>query len=143
MKFISCAWTTPAVLTMNKTCTRRDWKPSHAASFRVGDEVLLMDKVPFHHGKGIAIVRITHPVIRQSTLQMPSSDWEAEGFAYLSSIGAQVNGMTPRQLWDQWLTQPHMLYVIRWEYVKLLAPAPSPHWSQDITPDLFAQARPP
>lgn len=116
MKIISCAWTTPAVEAHIKTCTRRGWPGHYAKQFHLGDMVQLYNKLPRCHGSLICLARLTADPILQSTAEAPETDWIAEGFQYLSSIGATVNGFTPEQLWAQWHDKPELLWVVRFEY---------------------------
>lgn len=117
MKIISCAWTTPAVEARIKTCTRRGWPASYAKQFHKGDMVQLYDKLPRCHGKLICLARLTADPELQLSSKAPNMDWIAEGFQYLSSIRATVNGFTPEQLWKQWHDNPELLWVIRFEYI--------------------------
>ena len=64
-------------------------------------------------------IRHTLAPYKESTADIPNSDWEAEGFAYLESIGATVNGMPPRQLWRIWKElEPVELWVVRFEIIQ-------------------------
>lgn len=56
---ISFAWTTAALLSGQKSVTRRDWQQKYAAQFRPGDLVDAWDRLPRAHGKKVATIRIT------------------------------------------------------------------------------------
>ena len=118
MPIISFAWTTPAIKARLKTCTRRDWNDDYARRFRAGQLVAAYDKSPRYGGKQIVILCLTEKPYKEPYCQVPDSDWEAEGFAYLESIGARVAGMTPRELWNIWKQSPVEGWVIRFEYVE-------------------------
>ncbi len=117
MIIISFAWTTPAILARRKTCTRRDWNDAYAARFKAGQLLAGYDRSQRFHGHQIAVIRLTRKPYKESSALAPDRDWEAEGFAYLSSIGAKVDGMTPEELWNDWHENPRQLYVVRFEIV--------------------------
>ena len=94
---IAFAWTTPALVTGNKTCTRRDWKETHARRFRVGDLVAAYDRQPRHGGHWVATLRLTATPVFSS--ELPEEDWEREGFRWLSARGAKVGGHSPEVIW--------------------------------------------
>ena len=120
MRIISFAWTTPALLARRKTCTRRQWLHSTAERFQSSELVQAYDKQPRFKGKKVGIIRLTEMPYLESTAKAPDSDWEAEGFAYLESIGATVNGLEPRQLWRNWRElEPEELWVVRFEVVEV------------------------
>jgi len=56
MKIISFAWTTEALLSGNKTVTRRTWKKQLV---NVGDIVQAYDRSPRFKGKKVALIEIT------------------------------------------------------------------------------------
>ena len=118
MRIISFAWTTPALLAGRKTCIRREWDDKYAQGFHEGDLVAAYDKSPRYGGKRVATIRLRDNPYQQSTMKVPFSDWEKEGFAYLAEIGAKVNGKTPHEVWDHWLTHNQMVWVVRFELVR-------------------------
>ena len=97
---IAFAWTTPALVTGNKTCTRRDWKETHARRFRRGDLVAAYDRQPRHGGRQVATLRLTATPVYSS--ELPEEDWEREGFRWLSEKGARVQGHPPEVIWRAW-----------------------------------------
>ncbi len=120
MRIISFAWTTPALVAGHKTCTRRDWAPGWAVRFQTGDLVAAYDRSPRYRGKQVAVVRLTARPYPESTRDAPETDYEAEGFAFLSKIGAKVDGMTPEALWRLWHISARLLYVVRFELVEVM-----------------------
>lgn len=78
---ISFAYTTPAFLARRKTVTRRDWDDDYARSFMVGRVFSAFDKQPRFGGVRIGRARVV-AIDKQPLVQMPDSDYEAEGFAY-------------------------------------------------------------
>lgn len=122
---LSFGWTTPALLAGAKTCTRRDWKPEHAARFKAGMLVDAWNSLPRNVAKNprkVAVIRLTQDPVLEFTTDAREDDWFAEGFDYLNQHGALINGVSPAALWDQW-TSPdtgRQLYVVRFEVVELL-----------------------
>lgn len=121
MKIISFAWTTPAILARRKRCTRRDWNDDYADRFNAGDLLAGYNRSPRFGGHQISIIQLTVKPYKEPLRDVPDSDWEAEGFAYLSEIGARVNGITPQQLWDTWKQTPDPEWVVRFEIVDLIS----------------------
>ncbi len=117
MNIISFAWTTPAIQAKVKTCTRRDWTDDYARRFKSGQHLMGYDKNPRIGGKPFQEVVLTLAPYKERYCDVPSSDWEAEGFEYLDSIGAEVHGMTPGQLWQIWLSDTTLVWVVRFDYV--------------------------
>lgn len=121
MRIISFAWTTPALVTGNKTVTRREWNDRYGESFRAGEMIAAYDRNPRFRGRHVATIRLTEKPLR--TTLIPREDWEREGFAYLESINAKVNGRTPRELWEDWLSDPlglaRSFWVVRFELVSV------------------------
>ena len=56
---------------------------------------------------------------KEGLYQVPDSDWQEEGFEYLTQIGAKVNGLTPRDLWNIWKQSTKEEYVVRFQIVEL------------------------
>lgn len=122
---ISFGETTPALLAGRKTVTRRNWSPSHAAKFSAGMLVDAWNTSPRNVSKQphkVATIRLTAAPVLEALRQVPSEDWEAEGFEYLSEHGLKVFGVTPEQLWNQWIRHGNQekLYVVRFEVVEVL-----------------------
>lgn len=115
MRILSFAWTTPALISGHKTCTRRDWSERYARTFHKGDYVRAYDRSPRNGGKPVAIIRLTCDPLYVSSL--PPADWYHEGFNYLAKIGATVNGLSPVDLWINWTLRPRKVWVVRFELV--------------------------
>lgn len=116
MKIISFARTTPALIARQKTVTRREWTDAHAARFKVGELVQAWSASPHRRGHRIGIIRIT-ALNKEPTRQIPETDWEAEGFAYMAANGLELaKDVSCRELWEQWRTDAtHVTWVIRFE----------------------------
>lgn len=80
---ISFSWTTPALLAGAKTVTRRQWKDSHAAKFKKGDQVDAYDRLPRVGGKPVGTIRIQRDPYREPICLMPDTDYFNEGFEYM------------------------------------------------------------
>lgn len=118
---VSFAWTTAALRAGAKTCTRREWKPSHARHFREGMKVEAWDHSPrTRDGRKVATIRVTTAPELQSTAQILDSDWEAEGFAWITKFGTPDDAKLARAIWDAWHARPRVLYVMRFELISLV-----------------------
>jgi hypothetical protein len=120
MRIISFSWATPALLTQHKTVTRRDWSDNYAKQFKKGDIVQAWDKSPRYGGKHVADIKLTCDPYRADTCDVPATDWQEEGFQYLTQIGAKVNKQTPINVWQGWVECPENLWVVRFELVRLI-----------------------
>lgn len=120
MKEISFAWTTPALLAGRKTVTRRAWSDDYARRFRAGELVTALDRQRRYRGKPVAVIRLTQAPYFESTVKAPDTDWEAEGFEYLTGIGAKVDGHAPEALWRRWRWIGEDMWVVRFELVEVL-----------------------
>lgn len=117
MRIISFAWTTPALLARRKTVTRREWTPEYAAGFHPGDLVAAYNRSPRNGGRQVAVLRI-QSVILESTIVMPDSDYEAEGFVYLA--GRRIGKHDAS--WEgfrQWRNDDEDMWVIRFDVVEI------------------------
>lgn len=119
MLWISFGWTTPAMHAQQKNCTRRNWARRYAAMFDAGQVCIWADTVSFADEKPQGRIRLLEKPYQESTADISESDWEAEGFAYLASIGADVDGQLPRQFWDNWKANPVTLWVVRFAFVEV------------------------
>ena len=117
MRIISFAWTTPAVKAKIKTCTRRDWDDNYAKTFKAGQHLMGYDRTPRVGGKPFQEIVLTMAPYKEAYCQVPDSDWEAEGFAYLESIGATLHGLPPHILWAHWKIDDSPVWVVRFDYV--------------------------
>jgi len=139
---ISFAWTTPALLAGVKTVTRRDWDDEYAARFRVGQLVAAYDRQPRYRGRQVATIRLAQAPYLQSTADAPESDWQAEGFAYLESVGAKVDGMRPKVLWRAWHVYPQEMWVVRFELVEVVGAQAAVATPESLPMDMALGATP-
>jgi uncharacterized protein YqfB (UPF0267 family) len=122
VKVISFAWTTPALVAGRKTVTRREWSDAYAARFHEGDLIQAWNRQPrFKGAQRVATIRLTADPYPERLCDIPDEDWEGEGFAYLTDIGATVQKITPIELWAHWKVTDDRLYVVRFELVEVLA----------------------
>ena len=113
---ISFAHTTGALLSGQKTVTRRDWADRHVTHFHEGDLVQAWDKLPRAHGQHVANIRLTTAPQREPLLVMPDSDYEAEGFGWLYAFYKDL----PREIWGTRITNRRQLsreWFERWRRV--------------------------
>jgi len=122
MKIIAFDKTTLALLAGRKTVTRRDWTAKHAITFHAGEFVQAWNHTPRVKGANrIGTIRLTAAPSWEYSQSIPTSDYEAEGFAYLDEQEMTLgDGVYPRELWDDWFTDPVMLWVVRFELVEVL-----------------------
>jgi hypothetical protein len=126
------------LLARQKSVTRRDWTGPYAAKFREGELVQAFDRNPRFGGKQVAVIRLTQTPYLERTSAIPEEDWQGEGFEYLQSIGAKVDGLEPRVLWKAWKLQPQWMWVVRFEVVEFSSQQPP--WEQRaslLQPSLF------
>lgn len=136
MKIISFAYTTPALTAGAKTVTRRDWRPEYAARFRAGELVAAYDRSPRARGRQVATIRLTQRPCYQPMVEMPDSDYEAEGFAWLLAHPAHlpktIGGLPTtlheftREGFEHWRTYGEAMWVVRFELVAVLNTEPLP-----------------
>jgi len=101
MPIISFAWTTPAFVARQKTCTRRDWNDRYAKQFVPGRMAQAWDQQPRYGGRRIGTIELLS-MTRERYCDAPPGDWWEEGFAFLQAAGARVNGYQPFDLWTEW-----------------------------------------
>lgn len=82
MKSISFGHTWPALVARAKSVTRRQWKAAQAKTFHAGDQVLALDKDRRAGGQPIAELRLVDDVRSERLIDMPDSDYAAEGFSW-------------------------------------------------------------
>lgn len=120
MMHISFGHTTPALITGNKTVTRRDWKPRHAAHFKAGMVCGALNTDQRVGGQKVGEIRLTAAPLHESTTLAPDTDWWDEGFSFLSDHDLKVFGASPVAIWRQWLYEaPVTLWVVRFELLSL------------------------
>lgn len=136
-KWISFAWTTPALRAGVKTVTRRQWNPDYARRFKAGDEVIAYDRQPRNGGKPVARLRLTHDATYEPDAAAPDSDYVAEGFEWFwlheCERSFEANGDAPapgfseiadRCGWDgfdAWRQRGGSSWVVRFELVELVS----------------------
>lgn len=82
---LAFSWTTEALLSGKKTCTRRTWSDRTAlrwiSAYQQGKQVhQAWDKTPRVRGaKKVGDIRLTHMPYQERLADMPDSDVEAEG----------------------------------------------------------------
>lgn len=117
---ISFDWTTPALMAGFKTCTRRLWKPRHAARFHQDQLCQGWDHQP-RTGKGSLMtwIRLTQAPYWEAMADMPDSDYQAEGFEYLSQHPELVRANCPIDpSWEgfqRWRDSGGGMYVVRFK----------------------------
>lgn len=104
---LSTAWTTLAVIAMEKTETRRDWSPKQIALARKQMEsrkrVDLWDKSPRFKGKPYGSCLIVSLIEQEDASTIPDEAWSKEGFHLLSAIGASfMKGLEAPDVWRNW-----------------------------------------
>ncbi len=139
MIIVSFARTTAALIAREKTVTRRLWqdpyfarmKKAFDAAIANGERGLLAQAwsaSPHRKGKKVGIILITS-LTRERTTDIPDSDYEAEGFAYMVKHGIQLGRNLDCQLmWQTWRETPLVTAVVRFEVVSIEA---------GITPEQF------
>lgn len=118
-QIISFAWTTPALLAGEKTVTRRNWKDRHARLFHAGDVIRAYDKSPRFKGRHVATITLTADPTLQCACDIEPHEYALEGFHYLDSIGAKLDGKSPREVYDGWLHSTDTLYVVRFRLLSI------------------------
>lgn len=119
--YVSFAWTSPAYVARRKRCTRRDWPDHYAEKFVIGSEHVATSRQLRYGGHPIGTFGI-EDIYKGSSAKVPDGDWEAEGFAYLTQIGAMCGKRTPRQIWDEWFEHPMDLWVVRFQILTISVP---------------------
>lgn len=121
---ISFAWTTPALLAGQKTVTRRDWTPQHAARFHAGqllDAWNYSPRVVQRNPHKVAVIRLLQDPYLELSSEIPAADWYAEGFEYAMQHDLRFrHDVTAKDVWEFWKAEPHYQWVVRFEVVELL-----------------------
>lgn len=123
MKIMSFAWTTPALIAGKKTCTRRAWKADYARRFKKGDSIAAYDRSPRFGGHQVATIRLTCDPCYEPMVDMPDSDYEKEGFAYLNENRHLLPKSMPYDVspagFRDWQNDGSSMWVIRFEMVEI------------------------
>lgn len=122
MMILAFAMTTDAVRARRKRVTRRVWTDRHHEQFvkRIGQLVEGWTKSPHRGGVAFCTVRIT-AVYKEKTCLIPDSDWEDEGFAYMTENGINLErDLSCEKMWRLWRQdQDKVTSVIRFEVVQI------------------------
>jgi hypothetical protein len=114
------------LLADEKTVTRRDWTERHARQFRAGELIAAYDRNPRFGGQHVATICLTHVPVFDPLRNMPDSDYEAEGFAYMTMHGLRlsVNGPLPtRDYFELWRRSGDSMWVVRFRLVMIIPEA--------------------
>jgi len=114
---ISFAWTTPALLSGEKTRTRREWSDEYAKRCKVGDLIQAYDKQPRFKGKKVAVIKIIG-IKKEDITLMPEDDYFKEGFAYLERVGKKIFNQDPKIAFKEWREEGGKYWVIDFELVE-------------------------
>jgi hypothetical protein len=124
MKIISFAYTVPALLANRKTCTRRAWNDDYARRFKKGDMIKAYDRSPRFGGKQVAIIQLTCDPTYEPMIEMPNSDYWAEGFGYLNENRHLLPKSMPYDVslagFRDWQNDGSSMWVIRFKVVEIL-----------------------
>lgn len=126
---ISFGWTSPALLAGEKSETRREWNRVYlqrmVRHYRQGRTILdawntsprnvRADPRP---GK-IATVMLTDEPRIETIETADGGTWAREGFEYLTLHGFRLDGLTPMELWSQWVENDPPLTVVRFKVIDL------------------------
>lgn len=123
-RYLSFAWTVPAIMERRKDTTRRTWDPATARLFPRGTWFWGTDRALYRNGRRICLGRISTDPFVQNTRDMDPDEFNREGFDYLESIGATVGDCGPRELWRRWTEDPRELVVVRFEVVAFMSELP-------------------
>lgn len=122
---IAFAKTTGALLAGQKTVTRRDWTPQHAAHLKAGQLVDAWNYTPRVNSArlGIAVahkvatIRLMDKPRQEMSDTLSALDYEAEGFAWMTEHGL---GEQVRAILRDWRSHPRFLWVVRFELVEVV-----------------------
>ena len=127
MLIISFAWTTAALLAVDdgldvKTCTRRSWNDDYARMFKAGTQVQGWDRSPRFKGQQVAVISLVQDAYPERTSMMPDEDYRREGLEWMEKQGILIRKLHPRDFWEQWKAADELVYVVRFQVLKRLAP---------------------
>ncbi len=111
MKNISMAWTKDAFIAGRKSKTRRKWTEKYAQRFKVGDICQVYDRQPRFGGKPIGKIKIVG-IGKEPISEMPDTDFEKEGFAYMEENGLKIWGKPPRVAFHDWRQEGGEYWVV-------------------------------
>ncbi len=126
MIIISFAMTTAALRAERKTVTRQDWSDAYAERVRrslekSGGLAQAWSASPHRKGEKVGVVRVLS-IQKEKTSDIPDSDWEAEGFAYMAEQGLSLGkDLTCEQHWRKWRQDTSKeAYTVRFMVAELL-----------------------
>lgn len=135
MRLIAFDWTTPALVTGNKTVTRRnrsEWTMEYASRFYAGEVLQAFDVSPRHGGAPVGSIRLTEKPYTQWLRDTPDSDYQAEGLEWLLAhpdVLSKIIDGNPREAWlrtsctragfDRWRQSGGVVWVVRFELAAL------------------------
>ncbi len=116
VRYVSFAGATKALL-HGQAVTRRYWSDNWARKWKDGDYAVAYTRNPVSGGSSLALIQLTEEPYKENTADITDEDWVNEGFAHLESIGEEIDGKTPRQVWDARKAAAEDIWVIRFEVV--------------------------
>ncbi|HEC92628.1 MAG TPA: hypothetical protein ENI51_06530 [Candidatus Atribacteria bacterium] len=119
MKIISFAWTSEAFKAGRKTVTRRKWSHEYAQRFKKGDICQAFDRQPRYGGKRIGYLKIVKDLYWECISDMPDSDFEAEGFAFMKEQKLKIWGEKPEIAFANWKKTKDYYWVIRFKKIDM------------------------
>lgn len=125
MIILSFSKTTAAVKARRKSVTRREWNDAYAERFKRSIEktdglAQAWTASPHRGGKRFGTVKVLS-VTKEPTREIPDSDWEAEGFAYMTEHGLNVEkDISCEKFWRAWRQHATKeTWVVRFEVIHL------------------------
>lgn len=123
MPIISFSWTTPALIALRKTATRRNWNPDYAKRFKKGSIMAAYNKSPRIKGQRVGIIKLIDDPVFELLSLMPDSDFEAEGFAFLSQNPHLLPKTMPYDVfWEgfcAWRDSGGSMWIVRFEVLEV------------------------
>lgn len=124
---ISFGYTWPAAVAREKTKTRRLWKEAHARKFKKDRLCRGIDKDRRAGGGEILLLRLVADAVKQPMIDMPDSDYYAEGFAYLNEHRHMIPKCMPYDVsWAgfcNWRNSGGSMYVVAFEILEVFPSA--------------------
>jgi hypothetical protein len=120
MLYISFAWTTDAFKVGVKHRTRRSWNDDYAQRFirayQNNDTIgAALDKNFRFGGKQIGSFKLTELPFKQPTSLMTELDYKLEGLYWMEKQGIKIQGLTPRDFFEDWKLQNETVWVITFQ----------------------------
>lgn len=116
MLYISFAWTTDAFNIGVKYRTRRSWKNNYAQkfikAFHNNNTIGALNKDFRFGGKRIGNLKLIEIPFQQLTSKMSEFDYKAEGLYWMEKQGIKIQGLNPRDFFENWKTSNEMVWVV-------------------------------